>query len=177
MARRTGHEFTGPLFQAYRAETDWPTMKSKLDTHSHRSVPRERIVERVFVGEMLRRLWQLGITLDELSQKLFGSLPHDPVFEGQGAYSLIPWARTSAIGRIPDSTRDAAQRRRSANFGGDGFRPYQATFFAAGIFHVPLMIEGDFSLGQYIRSIRTNLPDGAGSQFDSLPAPGDWFWM
>jgi hypothetical protein len=64
-----------------------------------------------------------------------------------------------------------------ANLGTEGFRPYQATFFAAGIFHVPLMIEGDFSLGQYMRSIRTNLPDGAGSQFDSLSAPGDWFWM
>ena len=34
------------------------------------------------------------------------------------------------------------------------------------------MIEGSFSLGQYRRSIRMNLPAGAGSQFDSLSAPG-----
>ena len=39
------------------------------------------------------------------------------------------------------------------------------------------MIEGFFSFGQYRRSIRMNLPAGAGSQFDSLSAPGESFWM
>jgi hypothetical protein len=45
-----------------------------------------------------------------------------------------------------------------------------------GIFHVPSMIDGGFSFGQYIRSIRTNLSLGAGSQFGSLSSPGDSFW-
>jgi hypothetical protein len=53
----------------------------------------------------------------------------------------------------------------------------QFTFFTAGIVHDPLMIEGLFSLGQYIRSIRTNFPEGAGSQLDSLGAPGESFWI
>jgi hypothetical protein len=48
-----------------------------------------------------------------------------------------------------------------------------ATFLTAGGDQLPLMIEGGFSFGQYIRSIRTNLPAGAGSQFDSLSDPGD----
>src|SRR5215831_4549828 len=51
--------------------------------------------------------------------------------------------------------------------------PYAVTFLTAGGFHVPLMIDGDFSFGQYSRIIRTNLPCGAGSQLLSLSAPGD----
>jgi hypothetical protein len=39
------------------------------------------------------------------------------------------------------------------------------------------MIDGSFSLGQYIRIIRMNSPFGAGSQFTSLSLPGDSFWM
>jgi len=42
------------------------------------------------------------------------------------------------------------------------------SFWAAGGFQVPLMIEGDFSSGQYIRIISTNLPAGAGSQLASF---------
>jgi len=42
---------------------------------------------------------------------------------------------------------------------------------------VPLRIEGSFSLGQYMRNINWNFPVGAGSQFASLSAPGDLFWM
>ena len=53
----------------------------------------------------------------------------------------------------------------------------QLTFFAGGIFHEPLMIDGVFSLGQYSRIIRMNSPVGAGSQLDSLSLPGDSFWM
>ena len=52
----------------------------------------------------------------------------------------------------------------------------QPTFVTAGGFQLPSMIEGGVSSGQYMRSIRTNLPAGAGSQFASLSAPGDWFW-
>src|SRR5262249_33986305 len=45
----------------------------------------------------------------------------------------------------------------------------------AGGDQVPAMTEGSFSLGQYRRSISTNLPFGAGSQLDSLSLPGDSF--
>jgi hypothetical protein len=51
------------------------------------------------------------------------------------------------------------------------------TFFTGGIVHVPSMIEGALSSGQYMRSIRMNFPAGAGSQFDSLSAPGESFWI
>src|SRR5262249_5283496 len=51
-----------------------------------------------------------------------------------------------------------------------------ATVFTGGGFHVPSRIEGAVSSGQYMRSMRMNLPSGAGSQFDSLSAPGESFW-
>ena len=51
----------------------------------------------------------------------------------------------------------------------------QLTFLTGGISHEPLTIEGSFSFGQYMRSIRMNLPDGAGSQLDSLSEPGESF--
>jgi hypothetical protein len=51
------------------------------------------------------------------------------------------------------------------------------TSVTAGGFHDPSRMEGGFSFGQYIRSIRTNFPAGAGSQFDSLSAPGESFWI
>jgi hypothetical protein len=50
---------------------------------------------------------------------------------------------------------------------------FPLTFFTAGGFHVPLIMEGDFSFGQYMRNIKTNLSFGAGSQLLSLSAPGD----
>src|SRR5215510_3620514 len=52
-----------------------------------------------------------------------------------------------------------------------------AAFFTGGIVHVPSRIEGEVSSGQYMRSMRMNLPAGAGSQFDSLSAPGESFWI
>lgn len=51
------------------------------------------------------------------------------------------------------------------------------TFLTGGIVQVPSMIDGLLSFGQYIRSMRMNLPAGAGSQFDSLSVPGESFWM
>src|SRR5215471_16230930 len=51
------------------------------------------------------------------------------------------------------------------------------TFFTGGIVHVPSRIEGAVSSGQHMRSMRINLPPGAGSQFDSLSAPGESFWI
>ena len=47
------------------------------------------------------------------------------------------------------------------------------TRFTAGGFQVPSRIEGfGVSFGQYSRSIRTNFPVGAGSQFASLSRAG-----
>jgi hypothetical protein len=51
------------------------------------------------------------------------------------------------------------------------------TLLTTGTFHVSFSIEGSSSFGQYIRSINWNLPDGAGNQLASLPAPGLSFWM
>ena len=48
----------------------------------------------------------------------------------------------------------------------------QSAVFTAGIVHVPSRRDGGVSLGQYNRSIRTNLSAGAGSQLDSLALPG-----
>ncbi len=44
-----------------------------------------------------------------------------------------------------------------------------------GGFHEPSMIVGGVSFGQYSRSIKSKFFSGAGSQFDSLSFPGDWF--
>ncbi len=55
--------------------------------------------------------------------------------------------------------------------------PNHDACFTAGIFHVPSMIDGVFSLGQYMRSIRMNFSFAAGSQFASLSLPGDSFWI
>src|ERR1700674_2950498 len=51
------------------------------------------------------------------------------------------------------------------------------TLLTTGTFHVSFSIEGSSSFGQYIRSINWNLPDGAGNQLASFPAPGLSFWM
>jgi hypothetical protein len=52
-------------------------------------------------------------------------------------------------------------------------RAGQLTFITCGGVHVPPMIDGLVSLGQYMRSMGRNGPFGAGSQLDSLSAPGD----
>jgi hypothetical protein len=51
----------------------------------------------------------------------------------------------------------------------------QVTFVTGGIFHDPSMIDGFFSVGQYMRNIKMKSPAGAGSQFDSLSFPGESF--
>lgn len=38
-----------------------------------------------------------------------------------------------------------------------------ATFLTGGGHQLPLIVEDDFTFGQYMRSIRTNLPEGVGS--------------
>jgi hypothetical protein len=51
------------------------------------------------------------------------------------------------------------------------------TFFTAGGFQLPSMIDGVSSFGQYIRNVILNPLSGAGSQFVSLSAPGESCWM
>ena len=50
------------------------------------------------------------------------------------------------------------------------------TCFVAGGFHVPSMIDGGVSFGQYSRSMGMNLAFGAGSQLASLALPGESAW-
>ncbi|CAJ0686057.1 hypothetical protein ACU8YE_00080 [Ralstonia sp. VS2407] len=54
-------------------------MTSQADLHSVRSVLRERIVEHVFVGEVLRRLWQRGVTDVEVLRSEFDAGGYDLV--------------------------------------------------------------------------------------------------
>ena len=53
--------------------------------------------------------------------------------------------------------------------------PTDSTLTAERGVQEPSMIEGSFSFGQYMRSIKMNLPAGAGSQFASLSVPGESF--
>jgi hypothetical protein len=76
--------------------------------------------------------------------------------------------------RSGHSRREESCPERNNSGGSD---VYDHTFLTGGIVHVPSMIEGAFSSGQYMRSIRINLPAGDGSQFDSLSVPGESFWM
>ena len=81
------------------------------------------------------------------------------------------WSAARMCRRVPDASMwimDASRVQQATAY---------PTFFTAGIFQDPSMIEGSFSLGQYIRSIRMNLPSGAGNQLDSLSAPGEACWM
>jgi hypothetical protein len=65
----------------------------------------------------------------------------------------------------------------TGNGSGESVTRFYVTFLTGGIVQVSLMMDGLFSLGQYIRSIKMNLPAGAGSQFDSLSGPGESFWI
>ncbi len=49
------------------------------DLHSRHSTLRERIVEHIFVGDVLRRLWQLGITDVEVLRSEFDAGGYDLV--------------------------------------------------------------------------------------------------
>jgi len=54
-------------------------MAPEIDPHSHNSTLRERIVEHVFVGDALRRLWQRGITDVEVLRSEFDAGGYDLV--------------------------------------------------------------------------------------------------
>ncbi len=82
----------------------------------------------------------------------------------------------SAECECPD--RHIQRRRDSRSAAPDGQLAsfVQFTFLMTGTSHVPSIIDGGVALGQYIRSIGTNAPLGAGNQLASLSLPGDWFW-
>ena len=58
-----------------------------------------------------------------------------------------------------------------------GHRTGYATSLTGGMCQVPSRIDGFVVLGQYSRSMRVNRSFGAGSQLDSLSAPGESAWM
>jgi hypothetical protein len=60
-------------------QTDLPEAGSVAQTHARNSILRERILEHVFVGDMLRRLWQLGNTGVEVLRSEFD----------RGGYDLV----------------------------------------------------------------------------------------
>ena len=65
--REAGENLDGPI------ETD------EANSHSVHSVLRERIVEHVFVGDALRRLWQRGVTEVEVLRSEFDAGGYDLV--------------------------------------------------------------------------------------------------
>jgi hypothetical protein len=118
-----------------------------------------------------------------------GRLRHDangqkrPQRNQRGARALCSGApeiciSPQTVGSVRRS-RKLRQQARDAKTSGFHSRHQSARgsddFLTAGGVHVPSRIEGSLSFGQYIRSIRTNLPVGAGSQFDSLSVPGESF--
>lgn len=54
-------------------------MASEIDPHSHNSMLRERIVEHVFIGDVLRRLWQCRVTDVEVLRSEFDAGGYDLV--------------------------------------------------------------------------------------------------
>ena len=60
-------------------QADLDEIAAVAQTHAYNSVLRERIVEHVFVGDMLRRLWQLGNTDVEVLRSEFD----------RGGYDLV----------------------------------------------------------------------------------------
>ncbi len=54
-------------------------MTAEADRHAAQSVLRERIVEHLFVGEVLRRLWQRGVTDVEVLRAEFDAGGYDLV--------------------------------------------------------------------------------------------------
>ena len=101
--------------------------------------------------------------------------------------TLVPEARAvrsrSSVGR---RRRTPAKRTRGVDHGtvlrweaelwAASVRRSQLALTTAGGVQLPSRIEGLFSFGQYMRIIAMKSPFGAGSQLDSLSAPGDAFW-
>lgn len=74
----------------------------ETDRHYAHSVLRERIVEHVFVGEMLRRLWQRGITDVEVLRSEFDAGGYDLVLSHQDVVRHIQM-KTALHGGRADS--------------------------------------------------------------------------
>src|SRR5271165_707298 len=83
-----------------------------------------------------------------------------------------PASESGAMDALAERKTSSAYEKRTRLSSGIG-TVTQLTLVTAGIFHEPSRIDGSFSFGQYRRSISWNLPSGAGSQLDSLSAPGE----
>src|SRR3954468_11585093 len=76
---------------------DDPT--EEANPHSTHSVLRERIVEHVFVGDALRRLWQCGITDVEVLRSEFDAGGYDLVVGSKGVLRHIQFKSTRLDGK------------------------------------------------------------------------------
>jgi hypothetical protein len=73
-----------------------------LSTHYVHSTLRERIVEHVFVGDALRRLWQLGVTDVEVLRSEFDAGGYDLVMSYRKVVRHIQFKSTTVDGKAAD---------------------------------------------------------------------------
>lgn len=73
--------------------------EAEFDPHYIHSTLRERIVEHVFVGEVLRRLWQLGITDIEVLRSEFDAGGYDLVLSYKAVVRHIQFKTMRAGGK------------------------------------------------------------------------------
>ncbi|WP_244125992.1 hypothetical protein [Burkholderia gladioli] len=67
------------VYKEYRPEADVAVVSETRARHATHSVLRERIVEHVFVGEAMKRLWQRGILNIEILRAEFDATGYDLV--------------------------------------------------------------------------------------------------
>jgi hypothetical protein len=79
-------------------------LEPDLDLHFIYSTLRERIVEHVFVGDVLRRLWQIGITDVEVLRSEFDSGGYDLVLSYRSIVRHIQF-KTMRTGGKADSVK------------------------------------------------------------------------
>lgn len=79
-------------------------LPSQTSAHYLRSTLRERVVEHVFVGEALRRLWQRGITGVEVLRSEFDAGGYDLVMSYKAITRHIQFKTVALGGRAPRVT-------------------------------------------------------------------------
>ena len=79
-------------------------LTEQASSHFIHSTLRERIVEHVFVGEALRRLWQLGITDVEVLRSEFDAGGYDLVMNYRAITRHIQFKTVTLGGRAPSVT-------------------------------------------------------------------------
>jgi hypothetical protein len=81
-----------------------PVLTDSGDPHFVHSTLRERIVEHVFVGDLLRRLWQRGITEVEVLRSEFDAGGYDLVLSYRSIVRHIQF-KTIRLGGKADSVK------------------------------------------------------------------------